>query len=219
MKQRVYIGCGTGRCGTVSLSRLIGGCDRAKCTQEMKPHLSWEFDEALFMKRVEYFGNANVNAICDVASYYLPYLKRFIAEFHDIRIVCLKRDKGETIGSFESKIGKRNHWLDHDGVKWRRDRTWDRCFPKYEIQDRRAAIRRYWEDYHREIGGLKNEFHKNVEVFEVDILNSKTGQKQIFDFLEMPEERRNYMEKCRFNTSKRNFLEVAIRDVSDFFLG
>ena len=35
----ILIGCGTGRCGTVSLSRLVDGCVDATCTHERRPLL------------------------------------------------------------------------------------------------------------------------------------------------------------------------------------
>ena len=83
-----------------------------------------------------------VRAIGDVASYYLPYAP-MLAGMPDVRMPVLRRDKDATIASFiqvmRIRRGRirtvidgvaallrrrpyrryRNHWVEHDGRRWR----------------------------------------------------------------------------------------------------
>ena len=74
----IFIGCGTGRCGTTSLAKLIAGCDGAVCYHERRPLLPWVFNAELFQERLKWLSTATARIIGDVAYYYLPYLEKFM---------------------------------------------------------------------------------------------------------------------------------------------
>lgn len=197
--QTIFIGCGTGRCGTTSLKRLIDGCENAVCEHERRPLLPWVFDENLFQERVRWFSNSAAAVIGDVAHFYLPYLEACIHAFPHVKIICLERDRQAVIDSFMFKTQWRNPWYPHDGTDWVKDDVWDPTFPKYDITDKPKAIGAYWDDYHKKIRLVAQRFPANVRIFGIDVLNTEHGQKGIFDFLHIPDKNRRYRAKLRYN--------------------
>ena len=196
----IFIGCGTGRCGTVSLTKLIDGCEDALCTHERRPLLPWVVNEELFQERVRYLKSAKTKIIGDVAFFYLPYLERLMEVFPRVRIICIERDRQEVIDSFMWWTHWENRWVDHDGAEWVKNAVWDVTYPKYSLTDKAEAIGRYWNDYHRDIRRLRDQHPQSVEIFEIDALNSREGQGRILEFLAVPEAHRRYPEKLRHNT-------------------
>lgn len=195
----VFIGCGTGRSGTVALSKLLDGCENTICTHERRPLLPWMFQTERFQERVRWFSNATTSLIGDVAYYYLPYLERFMRIFPGMKIICLERDRQEVIDSYMGKTPWRNHWYNHDGTHWVRDDVWDVTYPKYDLPDKSQAIGAYWADYRRQIRRLAETYADNVCLFRIDILNTRHGQKRIFDFLEIPTKHRRFQAKRQYN--------------------
>lgn len=60
------------------------------------------------------------------------------------------------------------------------------------------GIEEYVEEYFNKAKQLEG---KNFKSFHVSMLNSKQGQKKIFDYLEIEEDDRRYMRECHFNKS------------------
>ena len=113
-----------------------------------------------------------VRAIGDVAFYYLPYAP-MLAEMPDVRMPVLRRDKDATVASFVQVMrirrGRirtvidgvaallrrrpyrryRNHWVEHDGRRWRRSVKFDKCFPKFKAESLEDALGQYWDLYYR----------------------------------------------------------------------
>jgi len=187
------IGCGTGRCGTKSLVKLIDSQDDWDCTHEKLPRLPWKIDRILARDRVRYFNNHE--KFGDVAFYYLPYIEMMFEEIDDLKVICLERDEDEVVNSYIAKMSNtdppRNHWTDHDGEVWTKDPIWDRAYPNYEIdldtgvaEIKEELIRRYWNEYHETAEWLSKHYI-DFEVFDVKFLNSKQGQENIFEFLEI----------------------------------
>lgn len=201
MSKTIFLGCGTGRCGTTSLAKLLASCEDTVCTHERRPVLPWVFDEELFQERVTYFSQLQSSAslVGDVSYFYLPYLEHFIRIFPQMKIVCLERDRQEVIDSFMWQTQYWNHWYNHDGKEWLEDNIWDVTYPKYDIPDKPKAIGAYWDDYRKQIRLIAKTYPKNVQIFRMDILSTLEGQKKIFDFLSVPEKNRRYQEKRRHN--------------------
>lgn len=195
----ILIGCGTGRCGTTSLAKLIGGCKDAVCEHERRPLLPWLFNEDLFQERVKWFSTSKAAVTGDVAYFYLPYLEKLIGVLPGLKIVCLERDRQAVIDSFMWKTRWQNRWNDHDGTEWAKDAVWDQTFPNYDIMDKQGAIGAYWDDYRIRIRRIANKFPLNVLLVKMEELNTFKGQQSIFDFLDMPEKNRRYVEKPRYN--------------------
>ena len=201
-RKTIFLGCGTGRCGTESMSRLIDDCQSAVCSHERKPVLPWICNEELFLERVKHFSDAPSTLIGDVASSYLPYVEHFIHSLPSTKVICLERDRQEVINSFMVKTLGYNHWRNHEGKYWIKHPYWDNTFPKYEIDDKAKAIGAYWDEYHTKVIDIAQKYPKHVKILGVDTLNSIEGQKKIFDFLEIEEICRVYKEDCRYNVQK-----------------
>jgi hypothetical protein len=201
-ERTIFIGCGTGRCGTTSLAKLIGGCKDAVCEHERRPLLPWIFNEDLFYERVQWFSTSNAAITGDVAYFYLPYLEKFIGVFPNLKIVYLERNRQAVIDSFMWKTRWQNRWYDHDGIEWIKDDVWDPTFPKYDITDKAEAIGAYWDEYRCRIRRIAKKFPAKVQKLKMAELNTTQGQQKIFDFLAIPEKNRRYMEKPRYNVRK-----------------
>jgi hypothetical protein len=201
-EKTIFVGCGTGRCGTTSLTKLIGGCKDAVCKHERRPLLPWIFNEDLFRERVQWFSTSSAAITGDVAYFYLPYLEKLIDVFPNLKIVCLERGRQEVIDSFMWKTQWQNRWHKHDGVEWVKDNVWDPTFPKYDTAEKAQAIGAYWDEYRRRIRRIAKKFPKNVQILETAELNTTPGQQKIFGFLSIPEKSRRYVEKPRYNARK-----------------
>ena len=59
-------------------------------------------------------------------------------------------------------------------------------------------IEEYVEEYFEKAEKLEGQ---NFRKFDISLLNSRVGQKKIFDYLEIEEEDRRYMKDCHYNKS------------------
>ena len=198
----LFIGCGTGRCGTTSLAKLIAGCEGAICMHERRPLLPWDFNEDLFQERVDWFSASTAGITGDVAYFYLPYLEKLIGVFPYLKVVYLERSRQAVIDSFMWKTLWHNRWCNHDGTTWIKDDVWDPTFPKYGLKDKAQAIGAYWDEYRRRIRRIAKKFPATVQILKMEELNTTQGQQKIFDFLAIPEKSRRYVEKPRYNARK-----------------
>jgi hypothetical protein len=201
-ERTIFVGCGTGRCGTTSLTKLIGGCKDAVCAHERRPLLPWIFNDDLFQERVQWFSSSTARITGDVAYFYLPYLEKLIGVFPNMKVVCIERGRQEVIDSFMWKTRWQNRWHNHDGVEWVKDNVWDPTFPKYDTTDKAEAIGAYWDEYRRRIRRIAKKFPATVQTINMEELNTTQGQQKIFDFLALPEKSRRYVKKPRYNARK-----------------
>lgn len=130
----IIIGLGTGRCGTVSLARLINAQDESVCFHEINPRsMSWSSSYEVVVSMLQEFRNVleggsgkqisidltspgrdaplqrilqqpNITTIGDIGFYYLSYVDRIIAEFPFVKFPCLRRNKADTIRSYIHKM-------------------------------------------------------------------------------------------------------------------
>lgn len=195
----VFLGCGTGRSGTVSLAKLMARCGNFFCTHEQTPLLSWQFDEDLYQYKKRVLTNDGSMGMGDVHSVYLPYLERFIEDIPNIKIVCSEREPEEVARSFEKKVGPHfNHWYEHKGrAGWQVSPKWDPTFPKYDIKDRHQAILQYVEDYGAKIRNLQKRFPQNILIVDISELSTRAGQNKIFDFVGIKKQDRRYIDESQ----------------------
>lgn len=156
----------------------------------------------------------NCKIVGDVAFYYLPYVDLILTHNPEVRFVCIKRDEEETIRSYLRwssnrpttgplswfcRRPKRNHWMNHDGTKWKKDRVWDKCYPNYLAKSKEEAIRMYWRDYYKKAEELQSRYSNNFKVFPIQWLNNHQGQIQILTFVGIQLENMNLMNDIRKN--------------------
>ena len=185
---KLIVGLGSGRCGTVSLSRFF----RQKgvyTTHEVK-HLPWykpdPAEAVLALARVLRRADGRYPFVADVAFYWLKYVPWLIERIPEVRCVCLKRDQHETVMSFMQKLASRNYWTARDSEYWEegkwKDNPIEEAFPKYDLPKKQALFQ-YWEDYYVEAAWLQKMFPDNFRILEMRYaLNSEYGQNEMLTF-------------------------------------
>lgn len=213
------LGAGTGRCGTQSLAYLLDGCDEVAVDHEGNPHIPYDgFYPGLLSRHKQEWGrkgkNKDITHVGDVAFYWLYCLEDVVDMWsHKVKILFLKRDRTETVESYMDYTGKRHHWQEHSGDYWIKDSTWYREFPKFEVssdlekeEQKRQSLFKYYDFYYEKVDDILDKQDQidnfDAELFPMEKLNSKEGQKDIFDFYEIPEKNRRYRNKCRYNVNR-----------------
>jgi hypothetical protein len=192
MSRTLVIGLGTGRCGTHTLAALLTMQPEAAVTHE-------RFGTALHWQGSEHQVRALIAAWCaapsagglpasdqiygDVHSAYLPYANLLLDTSREVRMVCLRRDRGATVASFLEKTKRKaNHWAPTS--RFARRARWSDCFPTYSADlPKPEAIARYWDEYYAEAERLAERRPQQIHVFPMEALNSEAGQREILDFI------------------------------------
>ncbi len=187
MNKKLIIGLGTGRCGTVSLYRLLNFQKNSFFRHESKPLLPWKFDKGKIDEKLRKYFNKDEKYMGEVNLSFLPYVEYIIKRYPLTRFIILKRPKEEVIRSFvrHTKPFNYNHWIEHKGKKWRKGGKWDTMFPKYNAKSKEEAIGFYWEDYYKEVRELLKKYPENIKMFKMEDFNSELKVKEILDFCEI----------------------------------
>jgi len=145
----MIVGLGTGRCGSMSLANLLSFQGNCLVSHEMggRPWLPWEKDKDSFDNYYHLITSRKQQFTGDVSFYNLPYAADYLDKNEKTVFVILRRDKQETIKSYLKKTESRNHWITHDGSKWRLD-SWDKCYPKFDVTEKEAALSAYYDHYY-----------------------------------------------------------------------
>ena len=198
----MFVGIGTGRCGTVSLSKIIDGCDGCSVFHEanwqFKQHkfnqpLPWVFDERLAEQRINTMKKRDslFSLFGDVAFYYLNYLDYLIENYPSLKIVHIYRDKDLVVDSYLAKTSAKHSLREYDN--WTSnakttDKIWTASFPKYDTTDKKHAIELYYDDYIEQT----TKHQDRILELHVDEINTLEGQNRLFDYLEIPYFSRKY---------------------------
>lgn len=207
--QRVVIGLGSGRCGTMSLAKILDSQVDTACTHEFgsvalppsKRHkkkrtrqtfdpLPWDPRNELEMKKRLMRMQAQPHSLVgDCSLYLLPYVF-FIAHATNASFVCLQRDREETIDSFlrwtEDRSPRRNHWQRHDGTEYEHT-VWDKAFPDYPMRlSKREAVGMYYDDYYRKAETLQKRMPGRFRIFPTEALNDEKQLKELLQFAGAP---------------------------------
>lgn len=238
----IVIGLGSGRTGTASLSKMISSQQDAICFHELNPtgavfsgnpqpilNTINEFQGILDggdhrLLAIDYSRPASldtyqalqemprVRMIGDIAYYYLSYVDDILAINKNVRFVCIKRDRHETIESWlvKSAINRwpslwlsdrlkslitrtpfhktRNFWQQHDGSEFAPDPVWDSTFPKFEAASMREAIGKYWDYYYEHAEKLQQKHPEHFRIFPIEAMSSPEGQQTILRFIGVAEQ-------------------------------
>jgi hypothetical protein len=177
------IGIGTGRSGTSSLAALLDAQPGASVSHETPRVLPWEVDVGLLAQRLAELDERPGWLRGDVAFSYLPYVPLLLAGGGDVRVVCVLRDRATTVQSYLVWVGRRNHWIAHDGTQWELDPDWDGAYPTYEIEDRAEAIGHYWDEYERTVRDLAATHPDHVRLWWLPHAFTEDGIEEILDFV------------------------------------
>jgi hypothetical protein len=227
----VVLGIGTGRCGTQGLMTFLN-LQKINTLHE-SVLLPWVFDSAslnsLLAKlsqtsTIDYPNVGEVNF--SLLNYIEPLLKSNSAENvelrseqeylfsanTDIRVVCLRRDKAETVKSWMNNQKNFNFWssADHQcfaqGLYLKND-ILGNSFPKYDL-GKEAALACFWDDYYLKAAQLERIYPESFKIFDMSEFFSDTATQEILlDFLEIPVNK-------RFSSVFNNKIDNKAKDTS-----
>ena len=191
MNKQLIISIGTGRCGSVSLSKFLSAQEYVSVLHEgrldshkIRKLIKWVNDEKNLFEWLEFLLSLDGNKfVGDTGMYYLPYIEQIIEKYPQVKIIVMERDKEEVVKSYIKKTTGRNHWFDHDGKEWDKDDKWDPCYPKYDILNKEKALEKYWEDYKSQTDNLILKFPDKIKKWTIQSLNTLNGKNEILNFL------------------------------------
>jgi hypothetical protein len=188
MAQRLIIGLGTGRCGTVSLKALLACQADTHATHEtmLLPH---KFSELKLRQYMNKLWKRKEEVAADVALWTLPYVTAILGEYPSTKFICLKRDKEAVVKSFMRKTSDgRNHWTGFDSAHWD-EKKWYRekkcpyknCYPRFDA-DKEEALGLYWDYYYTVAETYEKSFPDSFRIFPLEYINSRDGCESILEF-------------------------------------
>lgn len=194
METSILLGIGTGRSGTLSLSRLLNAQPGHSVTHENTPLLPWSSSdpaEALRKRFARWRRRRSTPVVGDVASFYLPYLEAAFELEPGLKVICIQRDREEVVESFCRWVDRveplpTNHWSANPAPGFYHDPVWSQIFPKYDDPDRETCLRRYCDEYRDRVEALAKRHPGRIRVFPMDDLNTEEGVRRILDFAGIP---------------------------------
>jgi len=183
MAERIIIGLGTGRCGTMSLAKLLAMQPDTEATHELMPLPPWEpcYREVWCLLGWMFARGPHVAA--DVAWSWCPYVPWILSIFPTTKFVCLRRDKASCVSSMLRKAVHINQFQHHNGRKWMWMPVVDRAMPKYDDEPtRERAAERFWEEYNAIAERYQTSYPDNFRIFPMEDLNRLDGVERILRF-------------------------------------
>ena len=224
MNKQLIISIGTGRCGSVSLSKFLSAQEYVSVLHEgrldshkIRKLIKWGNDEDNLFEWLEFLLSLDENKfVGDTGMYYLPYIEQIIDKYPQVKIIVMERDKREVVKSYIKKTIGRNHWFDHDGKEWDKDDKWDPCYPKYDIINKEKALEKYWEDYKNQTNNLILKFPDKIKKWTIQSLNTLNGKNEILNFLNYNLDR-NINQEFKHNTKLKSEKENLLNKIKKWF--
>jgi len=191
MISKMIFGCGTGRCGTWTLSKILAAQPDVASKHEGVP-LPWVTDKNIFWERL---GGLLINIdspiIASVSYVWINYIGLIMGNIKDPKCICLKRPKNEVVESFMNHSPFNNHWTDPGSLHWDPNHDVDTNlsyqWPAYDLP-KKEAIGAYWDEYYAHADYLADRYPDNFVVVELDYaLNIRSGQQQMLSFVGIKE--------------------------------
>jgi len=202
-KKNIIIGLGTGRCGSMSLAKLLNQQENFIARHEsiISP---WNFSEIHYQNNIKSLLDTNSENVAEIAFYLLPYTTKILTHYPKTKVVVLKRSKEEVVESYDKKTPTRNHWSSHKFLKFYEKRDgWDECYPTYDLT-KRDAISQYWEDYYTMCENLYTAYKKNIIIFDMyNLFSEEEKQNELLDFLEISKQKRKINLDIKENSINR----------------
>ena len=224
MNKQLIISIGTGRCGSVSLSKFLSAQEYVSVLHEgrldshkIRKLIKWGNDEKNLFEWLEFLLSLDGNKfVGDTGMYYLPYIEQIIDKYPQVKIIVMEREKEEVVKSYIKKTTGRNHWFDHDGKEWDKDDKWDLCYPKYDIVNKEKALEKYWEDYKSRTDNLILKFPDKIKKWTIQSLNTLNGKNEILNFLNYKFDR-NINQEFKHNTKLKSEKENFLNKIKKWF--
>ncbi len=177
---RLVLGMGTGRCGTMSLARLLGLQHDTESTHEFPPTPTWSTNHDEAMSRVAGIAARLSLVAADVAWHYLCHLLVILDNYPDTKFICLERDRtGYLISAYRKILANVNPFQDHDGRDWISFPEFECGVPKFNRCSRDKTLQRYYDFYILKSYRLAERFSDNVRIWPMDVLNNTVLQAEM----------------------------------------
>jgi hypothetical protein len=193
----VVLGLGSGRCGSTSLTALVGSVPDSIATHENPPLVYWEpldeqrdFHFERLTRLAEHFA-----LVFDASHWWLNLAEAFLARFPGGKIVGLHRELEACARSFLARKalgrGSINHWAPTGNGIWRHN-IWDPAYPTYPVPGNAStdpdaaklgAIRRYVREYNSWLLGLGERRPEHILLIRTEELADAAAQRRLFAFL------------------------------------
>lgn len=199
---QIVIGVGPGRCGSTSLSAMLGTVANSCSTHETPPPIFWDPQPEqidFHIARLRMLSEYHL-LVCDVSHWWLNAVDQVFDYFPDARVIGLLRDRDDCALSFAriQGVGKGsfNPWAPRGNGVWRAG-SWDATYPSYplpsdalENPDRAKLelITRYVQDYNTQLETLSLNSPDRVKLVRTDDLSLSSVQEQIFQIAKAPGE-------------------------------
>jgi len=193
----IYLGMGTGRCGTMSLMNMLKSVlpesyherfiygdqpsgrmffPRSHAPSEDQDEMGYAIDDVV--KRNGYF--------VDIGLYYAEYMDDILQHYPEAKCVYLERDKEATIKSYMKKTEGKDHWsMNPDRTKYRVD-LWDLCYPKFTLSTKEQNIGAYWDYYQGTFERLSYKYPDRMIRVRTEDLNDYQTYVTIMGFYGLP---------------------------------
>jgi hypothetical protein len=196
----VVLGCGTGRCGSTTLSVAVSNVPESCATHQNPPLIHWEpleeqvhFHFERLRRLADYYA-----LVFDASHWWLNALGRFYAEFPDGKVVGLHRNIPSCVRSFLSTKGKGrqtiNHWAPRGNTLWRADSS-DPTYPSYPMpadpivnpdSAKAVMIERYVREYNETLASLAHGFAGRLLLVRTEDMSDPATVEQLSRFLGKP---------------------------------
>ena len=197
-----FVGVGTGRCGTTSLQKLVQACKNVRCSHE-RYQLHWYKVNKELGRMIKEFRELGKRGVMggDVCSGNVKHIANIRSSFMGMRVVCLRRDKEETVRSFMNyafnhvlRPGDKRGYIEATGDLDSIQAKASGCFPLIDAYNPEQAYGFYWEMYQKLMDAVPE------PVFNIRTHDLSDDDKivELFDFLEIPEKDRRFLEKRKF---------------------
>jgi hypothetical protein len=207
ISRRPFLGIGTGRCGTLSLTRIVEACANTWVAHENPAFRSpWsERDESAMEAFVQHAHWGRRDGLCvgDVALYWLPHVEHIREALPDLAVICLQRDKAATVASLERKCPGYTLLRPQDR---RHNPEWWDLLPEIDAPTTRDAWSRYYDFYYEQVAAMEGVLHVRTEDLDQDATVLR-----ILDHLGIPEEDRVLLTERRHNTTETTVVSTSRR--------
>lgn len=200
---QLVVGLGSGRSGTTSLAKFLDAQPNAYVVHEggyttrffrhvVGEFLPWEVDIAALERWHHGLSERAKGAALygDVGASFLPYVPHILEHWPQTKFVCLKRDRQAVIESFMHITPGVNSWSKNSSVAGVPD-FWDAMHPDMQEDDKEKAIGKYWDMYYEKAAAYAQRYPHAFAVYELEVMNTRSGRDRILDFIGMPPEHRN----------------------------
>ena len=205
---KLIIGLGTGRCGTVSLTRLLQDYPDSYFVHEsaffknrqmqltVGEYLPWIKNKHKFNRWVKTLEKMKDGAKVygDVCSSLIQYVPEIIEMYPNVIFVCLQRDRTATVGSFLRLTKYTNHW--NTTHPFHLFDFYQELYPSYNHLSKKEAIEHYWDMYYELARDYENKY-SNFKIFSTESLSNTSGINMILKHcdIEMSESPLHHLNK------------------------